>query len=173
MRRGELFAYSDSETELKQEIADVQAMINLMVEWDVLSWTEIENGVERKRNKLKRWSKLIEDAEWEKTVKETPVLTEENGEIYAEDIEDEVHDVDQPDPPKSQQQQKNFPSNSVTWRQALGDDPRPPYKEYTQDMTGTGDYVNMAPLTPEEEKEWDRIYRKQVEESQRNGKETL
>ena len=78
-----------------------------------------------------------------------------------------------PDPPKSQQQQKNFPSNSVTWRQALGDDPRPPYKEYTQDMTGTGDYVNMAPLTPEEEKEWDRIYRKQVEESQRNGKETL
>ena len=173
LRRGELFAYSDSETELKQEIADVQAMINLMVEWDVLSWTEIENGVERKRNKLKRWSKLIEDAEWEKTVKETPVLTEENGEIYAEDIEDEVHDVDQPDPPKSQQQQKNFPSNSVTWRQALGDDPRPPYKEYTQDMTGTGDYVNMAPLTPEEEKEWDRIYQKQVEESQKRGKETL
>ena len=184
LRRGELFAYSDSETELKQEIADVQAMINLMVEWDVLSWTEIENGVERKRNKLKRWSKLIEDAEWEKTVKESPVLTEENGEIYAEDIEDEVHDVEMPDPPKGQQQQKNFPSNSVTWRQALGDDPRPYVdekgigritytKEYTQDMTGTGDYVNMAPLTPEEEKEWERIYRKQVEESQRNGKETL
>jgi hypothetical protein len=40
-------------------------------------------------------------------------------------------------------------------------------------MTGTGDYINMAPLTPEEEKEWDRIYQKQVEESQRNGKETL
>ena len=182
LRRGELFSYSDSETELKQEIADVQAMINLMVEWDVLSWTEIEDGIERKRNKLKRWSKLIEDAEWEKIVKETPVLVEENGEIYAEDIEDEVHDVDQPDPPKGQQQQKNFPSNSVTWRQALGDDPyvdekgygRITYKkEYTQDMTGTGDYVNMAPLTPEEEKEWERIYRKQVEESQRNGKETL
>ena len=79
LRRGELFAYSDSETELKQEIADVQAMINLMVEWDVLSWTEIENGVERKRNKLKRWSKLIEDAD--------PTL----GEVFAEDIEDEVH----------------------------------------------------------------------------------
>ena len=89
-----------------------------------------------------------------------------------------------PDPPKGQQQQKNFPSNSVTWRQALGDDPRPYVdekgygritytKEYTQDMTGTGDYVNMAPLTPEEEKEWDRIYQKQVEESQKRGKETL
>ena len=59
LRRGELYEHSDSETELKQEIADVQAMINLMVEWDVLSWTEIENGVERKRNKLKKWSELI------------------------------------------------------------------------------------------------------------------
>ena len=185
LRRGELFAYSDSETELKQEIADVQAMINLMVEWDVLSWTEIENGVERKRNKLKRWSKLIEDAEWEKTVKESPVLTEENGEIYAEYIEDEVHDVEMPDPPKGQQQQKNFPSNSVTWRQALGDDPyvdekgsgRITYtKEYTQDMTGTGDYINTVdtrPMTEQEERQWDELYRKQVEERQRNGKETI
>lgn len=187
LRRGELFAYSDSETELKQEIADVQAMINLMVEWDVLSWTEIEDGIERKRNKLKRWSKLIEDAEWEKTVKETPVLAEENGEIYAEDIEDEVHDVEMPDPPKGQQQQKNFPSNSVTWRQALGDDPRPYVdekgigritytKEYTQDMTGTGDYINTVdtrPMTEQEERQWNELYRKQVEESQRNGKETI
>ena len=185
LRRGELFAYSDSETELKQEIADVQAMINLMVEWDVLSWTEIEDGIERKRNKLKRWSKLIEDAEWEKTVKETPVLAEENGEIYAEDIEDEVHDVEMPDPPKGQQQQKNFPSNSVTWRQALGDDPyvdekgygRITYtKEYTQDMTGTGDYINTVdtrPMTEQEERQWNELYRKQVEESQRNGKETI
>ena len=173
LRRGELFSYSDSETELKQEIADVQAMINLMVEWDGLSWTEIENGVERKRNKLKRWSKLIEDVD--------PTL----GEVYAEDIEDEVHAIEQPDPPKGQQQQKNFPSNSVTWRQALGDDPyvdekgygRITYtKEYTQDMTGTGDYINTVdtrPMTEQEERQWNELYRKQVEESQRNGKETL
>ena len=175
LRRGELFSYSDSETELKQEIADVQAMINLMVEWDVLSWTEIEDGIERKRNKLKRWSKLIEDAD--------PTL----GEVYAEDIEDEVHAIEQPDPPKGQQQQKNFPSNSVTWRQALGDDPRPYVdekgigritytKEYTQDMTGTGDYINTVdtrPMTEQEERQWNELYRKQVEESQRNGKETI
>ena len=173
LRRGELFSYSDSETELKQEIADVQAMINLMVEWDVLSWTEIEDGIERKRNKLKRWSKLIEDAD--------PTL----GEVYAEDIEDEVHAIEQPDPPKGQQQQKNFPSNSVTWRQALGDDPyvdekgygRITYKkEYTQDMTGTGDYINTVdtrPMTEQEERQGNELYRKQVEESQRNGKETI
>ena len=124
LRRGELYAHSDSETELKQEIADVYAMIELLQDWDVISWTEIENGVERKRNKLKRWSKLID-----------------------------------PHPPKSEQKEKNFPSNSVTWRQALGDTPSP--------VT-----VNMTPLTPEEEREWDRIYQNQVRESQKNAKES-
>ena len=131
LRRGELFAHSDSETELKQELADVQAMINLMVEWDVLSWTEIENGVERKRNKLARWSKLVD-----------------------------------PTPPKSEQKEKNFPSNSVTWRQALDDSPKvvyghtPPYSS-----------VNLTPLTEQEEREWERIY--QAQESQKRGKETI
>ena len=122
LRRGELYAHSDSETELKQEIADVYAMIELLQDWDVISWTEIEDGVERKRNKLKRWSKLID-----------------------------------PHPPKSEQKEKNFPSNSVTWRQALGDAPSS---------------VNMTPLTPEEEREWDRIYQNQVRESQKNAKES-
>ena len=122
LRRGELYAHSDSETELKQEIADVYAMIELLQDWDVISWTEIENGVERKRNKLKRWSKLID-----------------------------------PHPPKSEQKEKNFPSNSVTWRQTLGDAPSS---------------VNMTPLTPEEEREWDRVYQNQVKESQKNAKES-
>ena len=46
---------------------------------------------------------------------------------------------------------------------------------YTQDMTGTGDYLTVSsePLTPDEEKEWDRVYRKQVEESQKRGKENI
>lgn len=134
LRRGELYAHSDSETELKQEIADVYAMIELMQDWDVLSWEEIEKGVERKREKLKKWSKLID-----------------------------------PNPPKPKQEEKNFPSNSVTWRQALGDAPKP----YTQDMTGTGDHITFPTLTETEEKEWDRMYQKQVEESQKRGKENI
>ena len=46
---------------------------------------------------------------------------------------------------------------------------------YTQDMTGTGDYLTVSsePLTPDEEKEWDRVYQKQVEESQKRGKENI
>ena len=135
LRRGELYAHSDSETELKQEIADVYAMIELLQDWDVISWTEIEQGVERKRNKLKRWSKLID-----------------------------------PHPPKSEQKEKNFPSNSVTWRQALGDEPKVVYA-HTPPFTKP-DSVNMTPMTEEEEREWDRIYQQQVEESQKNAKES-
>ena len=60
LRRGELFEYSDSERQLKQEIADVYCMIELMQDWDVLSWEEIEKGVERKREKLRVWSDLVE-----------------------------------------------------------------------------------------------------------------
>ena len=117
LRRGELYTNSDSEQQLKQEIADVYCMIELMQDWDILSWEEIERGVERKREKLKKWSKLIGVYSVDQT--------SETEEIYAEDIEDEVHEVEQPDPPKSDQMEMNFPSNSVTWRQALGDDPRP------------------------------------------------
>ena len=61
LRRGELFPNSDSEAQLKQEICDVSAMIELMQDFDIISWPEIEEGVERKRNKLKQWSKLIND----------------------------------------------------------------------------------------------------------------
>jgi len=61
LRRGELFPNSDSEAQLKQEICDVSAMIELMQDFDIISWEEIEAGVERKHNKLKQWSKLIND----------------------------------------------------------------------------------------------------------------
>ena len=61
LRRGELYLNSDSEAQLKQEIADVYCMIELMQDFDIISWMEIEEGVERKRNKLKQWSKLIND----------------------------------------------------------------------------------------------------------------
>ena len=59
LRRGELFQYSDSEQNLKKEVGDVYAMIDLLVEWDVLSWDEIEERRNKKREKLKKWSDLI------------------------------------------------------------------------------------------------------------------
>ena len=35
-------------------------MIDLLVEWDVLSWDEIEKRREVKRKKLSKWSELID-----------------------------------------------------------------------------------------------------------------
>ena len=59
LRRGELYENSDSEQNLKEEVGDVYTMLDLLVEWDVLSWDEIEARRNKKREKLKRWSDLI------------------------------------------------------------------------------------------------------------------
>ena len=104
LRRGELF----NNKKFKDEVGDVYTMIDLLHEWDVVSWDEIEKRREVKRKKLSQWSDLISD----------------DGDVYAEDIEDEVHEALAPTPQKSKEKKKNFP-------------------EYTQDMTGTGDYLNM------------------------------
>ena len=55
LRRGEFY---DRDT-FKNEVGDVYAMIELLVEWDVLSWDEIENRRDEKRKKLSKWSDLI------------------------------------------------------------------------------------------------------------------
>ena len=59
LRRGELFGRQD----FKKEVGDVYAMIELLVEWDVLSWTEIEERVKTKRQKLSQWSDLVDTDE--------------------------------------------------------------------------------------------------------------
>ena len=55
LRKGELF----DRDKFKEEVGDVYTMIDLLVEWDVLSWTEIEERRETKRNKLSKWSDLL------------------------------------------------------------------------------------------------------------------
>ena len=60
LRKGELF---DRQT-FKDEVGDVYTMIDLLVEWDVLSWSEIEERREVKRKKLSKWSDLINDETW-------------------------------------------------------------------------------------------------------------
>ena len=59
LRRGELYENSDSQQNLKEEVGDVYTMLDLLVEWDVLSWDEIEERRNIKREKLKKWSDLI------------------------------------------------------------------------------------------------------------------
>ena len=81
-----------------------------------------------------------------------------------------------PHPPKSEQKEKHFPSNSVTWRQSTGVDERgygtvTYQKNYTQDMTGTGDHITFSTMTEEEKREWQRL--EQIQRSQKNAKETI
>ena len=54
LRRAEIF---DREN-FKNEVGDVMCMLELLVEWDVISWNEIEERVKIKRNKLSKWSEL-------------------------------------------------------------------------------------------------------------------
>ena len=44
---------------LIKEIGDVYTMIELMHEFDIISWNDVEERVKVKRAKLKKWSSLI------------------------------------------------------------------------------------------------------------------
>ena len=55
LRKQELFEYQN----LKDEIGDVMCMLELMQDWDVVSYAEIEERVSTKRAKLAKWSELI------------------------------------------------------------------------------------------------------------------
>ena len=63
IRRGEMFKNSDSEVKFKEECGDVFCMLELLVENGFVTWQEIANRSEVKREKLKKWSKLIDKEE--------------------------------------------------------------------------------------------------------------
>jgi len=45
---------------LEQELGDLYAMIDILQELDIVSWTNIERAAEAKREKLKTWSNIFE-----------------------------------------------------------------------------------------------------------------
>ena len=51
--------YRDNK-KLIQEIAEVYCMIELIHEYDLISWDDIDEGVLRKIERLKKWSSLYE-----------------------------------------------------------------------------------------------------------------
>ena len=55
LRRGEIF----DRDKFKDEVGDVYTMIDLLHEWDVISWDDIEKRREVKRKKLSKWSDLV------------------------------------------------------------------------------------------------------------------
>ena len=51
--------YYDND-KLLEEVGDVYCMIELLHEYDLISWEDVYDRVETKKKKLKRWSDLIE-----------------------------------------------------------------------------------------------------------------
>ena len=52
--------YHDNK-ELTEEVGDVMCMIELLHEYDLVSYTDLEERVKVKRTKLKKWSSLLDD----------------------------------------------------------------------------------------------------------------
>ena len=53
----------DNNQNLTEEVGDVYTMIEIMHDFDIVSWNDIEERVKVKRKKLSQWSDLLE--EWE------------------------------------------------------------------------------------------------------------
>jgi NTP pyrophosphatase (non-canonical NTP hydrolase) len=47
---------------LEEELGDLYAMINILHDMDIVSWSNIERASEAKIEKLKKWSKIYEIA---------------------------------------------------------------------------------------------------------------
>ena len=45
---------------LVEEVGDVMCMLELMHEYDMFSWEDVDNRVDVKMDKLKKWSDLVE-----------------------------------------------------------------------------------------------------------------
>ena len=45
---------------LTEEVGDIMCMIDLLHEYDLISWTDVDNRVLEKKKKLKKWSSLYE-----------------------------------------------------------------------------------------------------------------
>lgn len=46
---------------LSEEIGDLLTMIDLMAQHDIISWSEVLIAKESKRDKLRKWSNIIQD----------------------------------------------------------------------------------------------------------------
>jgi|TARA_R110000823_G_scaffold305526_1_gene427657 NTP pyrophosphatase (non-canonical NTP hydrolase) len=64
LRRNELFGNSTEIDNLKTEISDVMCMLELMAEWDVISYEEVIDRMRLKRQKLSKWSQLVSPDEF-------------------------------------------------------------------------------------------------------------
>ena len=51
--------FDNKREHLVEELGDVLCMMQLIQEWDIVSWQELEDRAEVKRSKLSKWSDLV------------------------------------------------------------------------------------------------------------------
>ena len=135
IRRGEMFKNSDSEVTFKEECGDVFCMLELLVENGFVTWQEIANRSEVKRNKLKKWSKLIDEDPHPPKTEHLPFQFPLNN--YS--VTYNHH---------------GYPTEDTGWRTALGDDDDIDYHE-NEPVYIRG--IDTTPMSEYEEKEWERL----------------
>ena len=135
IRRGEMFKNSDSEVTFKEECGDVFCMLELLVENGFVTWQEIANRSEVKRNKLKKWSKLIDDEPHPPKTEQTPFSFPLNN-----------YNVTYTQYGYPTYEEKMNSIEDTGWRRALGDEPRTKPKS-----------IDDTPMSEYEEKEWQRL----------------
>ena len=135
IRRGEMFKNSDSEVTFKEECGDVFCMLELLVENGFVTWQEIANRSEIKREKLKRWSKLIDEEPHPPKSEQLPFQFPLNN--YSVTYNHHGY-------PTYEEKMESI--EDTGWRRALGDEPRTKPKS-----------IDTSPMTEQEEKEWERL----------------
>ena len=50
---------------LATELGDLMCMLEIMHDWDMLDWEQIEKQIPRKRKKLEKWSNLFKGESYE------------------------------------------------------------------------------------------------------------
>ena len=141
IRRGEMFKNSDSEVTFKEECGDVFCMLELLVENGFVTWQEIANRSEIKREKLKKWSKLID--------KEEPHPPKTENLPFSFPLNNYNITYTQYGYPTYEEKMESI--EDTGWRRALGDDGVITY-EKTKPKS-----IDDSPMSEYEEKEWKRL----------------
>lgn len=59
MEASKVIRFGNGTDRLEAEIGDIYCMLNLLHERDMISWTNVEDVAQYKREKLKKWSNLL------------------------------------------------------------------------------------------------------------------
>ena len=60
-----MIRFDGDSDKLATELGDLMCMLEMMYDWDMLDWEQIEKQIPRKRAKLEKWSNLFKGESYE------------------------------------------------------------------------------------------------------------